>query len=103
MLSGFFEDWRMYIYIISTCLALLNPFLGYLNEGLHVTEESIVIQKGVFRIIRETIDYSEIDQISLIQGPLYRLVGLRKLKIMYKGNSGAKTLVSGYYSGEVFS
>jgi len=74
--------------VLYLCLVLYIPaFFGTLEYS--ISQEAVLLRKGVFWKRRTTVPYAKITNIDITQGPVERYYGLSKLHIQTAGASAA--------------
>jgi uncharacterized membrane protein YdbT with pleckstrin-like domain len=72
---------------------LISFFLLRLNYEMRwyiVTDRSLRIRYGIWRLEEMTMTFANIQQINIVQGPLQRLLGIANLEVTSAGGGGAK-------------
>lgn len=64
------------------------------NMSAELTERKLVVRRGLLTRTENTVPLDKITDMALIQGPLMRLFGLKKLKVETAGQSGNDALIS---------
>ncbi|HDS1211790.1 TPA: PH domain-containing protein [Shewanella algae] len=64
------------------------------NMSAELTERKLVVRRGLLTRTENTVPLDKITDMALIQGPLMRLLGLKKLKVETAGQSGNDALIS---------
>lgn len=89
-------DWVLVIKVIGVVLTLIQmPFtyalvvMDYELRWYMVTDRSLRIREGLTRVREMTVSFANIQNISLRQGPLQRLLGLHDLLITTAGGGGS--------------
>lgn len=59
----------------------LYPWIEYCQWGYQITEDKVVIRKGIFFLTEVTIPIVRIQHISMSQGPIFRALGLHRIEI----------------------
>ncbi len=100
--------WMLVIEVVGLVVALVQmPFtyalvvLDYEMRWYMVTDRSLRIREGLTRVREMTVSFANIQNISLRQGPLQRLLGLRDLVITTAGGGGGGTAAHGEGGGHV--
>lgn len=91
------------VYISIVAFLILVASMGYYNQGVLLTNDSIYFRKGIFSVNTEMLDFSRIDQVELIQTWRHRLMGVMNVEIYYKSNSGKDSIRIGYYNLECYN
>ncbi|RDU23615.1 PH domain-containing protein [Anaerosacchariphilus polymeriproducens] len=59
----------------------LYPWIEYCQWGYQITEDKVVIHKGIFFLTEIMIPIVRIQHISMSQGPIFRALGLHRIEI----------------------
>lgn len=84
--------WNILFLIFATAVTFLIPLpwalLSYQNFRYQITEDTIVIEKGVVWKRHVSIPVQRIQNIDVVRGPIARILGLSDLQIQTAGMSG---------------
>ena len=88
-------------------LSFLAVRLDYEMRWYLVTDQSLRIREGVFNVREMTMTFANIQNISISQGPLQRLLGVSDLEVKSAGGGGAQhpqqagmlSMHTGYFRG----
>lgn len=88
-------------------LSLLAVRLDFEMRWYLVTDQSLRIREGVFHVREMTMTFANIQNISISQGPLQRLLGVSDLEVKSAGGGGAQhpqqagafSMHTGYFRG----
>ncbi len=64
------------------------------NMSAELTEQKLIVRKGLITRTENTIPLDKITDMALIQGPIMRLFGLHKLTVETAGQSGTGALIN---------
>ena len=64
------------------------------NMSAELTEQKLIVRKGLLTRTENTIPLDKITDMALIQGPLMRLFGIHKLTVETAGQSGHGALIN---------
>lgn len=60
---------------------IFYPWIEYCQWGYQITEDKVMIRKGIFFLKTSMIPIVRIQHISMSQGPIFRALGLHKIEI----------------------
>jgi membrane protein YdbS with pleckstrin-like domain len=93
-------------YLLQLPLTYAIRRLDYEMRWYIVTDRSLRIRTGVWRVQESTMSFANLQQVEVTQGPLQRLLGLADLKVQSAGGSEAQPgkrheedLHTGYFHG----
>ncbi len=80
---GVFSDWRIAIFaaLAFVGIGLLFDIVGWMRFSYHMGDDDIRIDKGVFERSHSIIPFARIQDVSIEQGPVARILGLAKVKL----------------------
>ncbi|MGP1721976.1 PH domain-containing protein [Shewanella frigidimarina] len=91
----------LFLSVVGIPLLLLWFPLGLLatkryinNMSAELTEQKLIVRKGLFTRTENTVPLDKITDMALIQGPIMRMFGIHKLTVETAGQSGAGALIS---------
>lgn len=91
----------LFLSVVGIPLLLLWFPLGLLatkryinNMSAELTEQKLIVRKGLFTRTENTVPLDKITDMALIQGPIMRMFDLHKLTIETAGQSSAGALIS---------
>jgi membrane protein YdbS with pleckstrin-like domain len=84
----FFEVGGLIVYVVQLPVTFLLARLDYELRWYMVTDRSLRIRHGVWKISESTMSFANIQQVVVSQGPLQRLLGLWDLKVQSAGGGG---------------
>ncbi|MFT6256072.1 MAG: putative membrane protein [Cellvibrionaceae bacterium] len=64
------------------------------NMSAELTEQKLIVRKGLFTRTENTVPLDKITDMALIQGPIMRMFGIHKLTVETAGQSGAGALIN---------
>lgn len=65
-----------------------------------VTDRSLRLRHGVWKVVESTMNFANIQQVVVSEGPVQRLLGLADVKVKSAGGGGEQTSSHGGHSGE---
>lgn len=77
------------IFVIQIPISFLLVLLDWENRWYIVTDRSLRIREGVLRIKEMTMTFANVQEVSIQQGPLQRLLGISDLKVRTAGGGAA--------------
>ncbi|HEX2862421.1 MAG TPA: PH domain-containing protein [Lacunisphaera sp.] len=86
----FFEVAGFALYILQLPLTFLLARMDYDLRWYLVTDRSLRIRHGVWKISESTMSFANIQQVVVSQGPLQRLLGLSDVKVQSAGGGGGE-------------
>lgn len=81
----FFEIGGLLVYVVQLPVTFLLARMDYELRWYMVTDRSLRIRHGVWKISESTMSFANIQQVVVSQGPLQRLLGLSDLKVQSAG------------------
>jgi membrane protein YdbS with pleckstrin-like domain len=84
----FFEIAGLILYVLQLPITFLLARLDYDQRWYMVTDRSLRIRHGVWKISESTMSFANIQQVVVTQGPLQRLLGLSDVKVQSAGGGG---------------
>jgi membrane protein YdbS with pleckstrin-like domain len=91
----FFEIAGIIVYVIQLPMTFMLARMDYDLRWYMVTDRSLRIRHGVWKINESTMSFANIQQVVVSQGPLQRLLGLGDVKVQSAGGGGEKEDHSG--------
>jgi membrane protein YdbS with pleckstrin-like domain len=85
----FFEVAGIVLYVVQLPLTYLVARLEYELRWYMVTDRSLRIRHGVWKISESTMSFANIQQVVVSQGPFQRLLGLADVKVQSAGGGDA--------------
>lgn len=87
----FFEIAGLILYVLQLPVTFLLARMDYDLRWYMVTDRSLRIRHGIWKINESTMSFANIQQVEVSQGPLQRLLGLSDVKVQSAGGgSGGK-------------
>lgn len=86
----FFEIGGLLLYVVQLPLTFLLARLDYEMRWYMVTDRSLRIRHGVWKVNESTMSFANIQQVVVSQGPLQRLLGLYDVKVQSAGGGSDK-------------
>ena len=86
----FFEVAGLVVYILQLPVTFLLSRMDYDQRWYMVTDRSLRIRHGVWKINESTMSFANIQQVVVSQGPLQRLLGLADVKVQSAGGGSEK-------------
>lgn len=81
----FLEVFGVTIFLVQLPLTYLTVVLDYQFRWYFVTDRSLRIREGLFRVREQTMTFANIQNVSVHQGPLQRLFGIQDLEVRTAG------------------
>jgi len=81
----FFEYFGIGIYILQIPITLLAVSLDFKLRWYMVTDRSLRIREGVFRVRERTMSFANIQNLSIRRGPLQQLLGISDVEVRSAG------------------
>lgn len=81
----FAESVGIAFYVVQLPLTLLGVTLDYRMRWYIVTDRSLRVREGLMRVREQTMGFANIQNLSVRQGPLQRLLGLADLEVRTAG------------------
>jgi membrane protein YdbS with pleckstrin-like domain len=85
-----FESIGILIFIGQFLATLVAVRLEYEQHWYIVTDRSLRIRTGLFRVQESTMSFANLQQVQVSQGPLQRLLGLADVRVQSAGGGGAE-------------
>jgi membrane protein YdbS with pleckstrin-like domain len=85
----FFEIAGLILYFLQLPVTFLLARMDFDLRWYMVTDRSLRIRYGVWRINESTMSFANIQQVVVSQGPLQRLLGLSDVKVQSAGGAGS--------------
>jgi hypothetical protein len=73
------------VYLVQLPLTYAVRRLDYEMRWYMVTDRSLRLRHGVWRVAESTMSFANVQQVTVTQGPLQRLLGLADLKVQSAG------------------
>ena len=86
----FFEIGGLILYVIQLPLTFLIARLDYEMRWYMVTDRSLRIRHGVWKISESTMSFANIQQVEVSQGPLQRVLGLADVRVQSAGGGSGE-------------
>jgi len=86
----FFEMGGVVLYVVQLPVTLFFARLDYEQRWYMVTDRSLRIRHGVWKVNESTMSFANIQQVVVSQGPLQRLLGLADVKVQSAGGGAQK-------------
>ena len=96
------------IFAVEVPLTLFGVLLDYRMRWYIVTDRSLRIREGIFRVREKTMSFANIQNLGVKQGPLQRMLGISDLEVksagggetqQKKGHERGEDLHTGYFRG----
>jgi hypothetical protein len=84
----FFEVAGLIVYVLQLPVTYLLARMDYDLRWYMVTDRSLRIRHGTWKINESTMSFANIQQVIVSQGPLQRLLGLSDVKVQSAGGGG---------------
>ena len=84
-LVGFLESFGIAIYVLQIPVTLLGVSIDYKLRWYMVTDRSLRIREGVYRVRERTMSFANIQNLSLRRGPLQQLLGISDVEVRSAG------------------
>jgi len=84
----FFEMAGLVLYVLQLPVTLFLARLDFDQRWYMVTDRSLRIRHGVWKVAESTMSFANIQQVVVSQGPLQRLLGLADVKVQSAGGGG---------------
>jgi membrane protein YdbS with pleckstrin-like domain len=78
-------------YVIQLPLTLAAVRLDYEMRWYMVTDRSLRIRTGIFKVQESTMSFANLQQVEVNQGPLQRLLGLADVRVQSAGGGGSES------------
>jgi membrane protein YdbS with pleckstrin-like domain len=88
MIIWFFEIAGFLLYLVQLPVTFLLARMDYDLRWYMVTDRSLRIRHGIWKINESTMSFANIQQVVVSQGPLQRLLGLSDVKVQSAGGGG---------------
>jgi hypothetical protein len=86
----FFEIAGVIFYVLQLPLTFLLARMDYDLRWYMVTDRSLRIRHGVWKVSESTMSFANIQQVVVSQGPLQRFLGLADVKVQSAGGGGGE-------------
>ena len=84
----FFEFWGILLFIVQLPVTFAAVRLDFEMHWYIVTDRSLRIRTGLFRLQESTMSFDNLQQVEVKQGPLQRLLGLADVHVQSAGGGG---------------
>ncbi len=81
----FFEIGGLVVYLLQLPLTFMLARMDYDLRWYMVTDRSLRIRHGIWKVNESTMSFANIQQVEVSQGPLQRLLGLSDVKVQSAG------------------
>ncbi len=81
----FFEIGGLIVYLLQLPLTFMLARMDYDLRWYMVTDRSLRIRHGIWKVNESTMSFANIQQVEVSQGPLQRLLGLSDVKVQSAG------------------
>lgn len=92
----FFEIAGLIVYLLQLPITFMLARMDYELRWYMVTDRSLRIRHGVWKINESTMSFANIQQVVVSQGPLQRFLGLADVKVQSAGGGGEKEHEAGH-------
>jgi membrane protein YdbS with pleckstrin-like domain len=89
------EIWGVAVFVLQLPLTLLAVRLDYVMRWYLVTDRSLRIREGLRTVRERTMTFANIQNLSIRQGPVQRLLGIADLRVCTAGGGGGQDTNSG--------
>ncbi len=79
------EGFAIAVFLAQLVLSLVAVHLGYRLRWYIVTDRSLRIREGIWRVREQTVSFANIQNVAVRQGPLQRALGIADLEIRTAG------------------
>ena len=86
---SFFEFIALAFFLIQAPFGFLGVFLDYEYRWYVVTDRSLRVREGVWRVSEQTMTFSNVQNVAVRQGPLERFFGISDVEVRSAGGGGA--------------
>ena len=87
-LLGWFEVIGVIGFLVQLPLSLVPVILDWEMRWYIVTDRSLRIREGVWKVSEMTLTFANVQEVSIRQGPIERLVGIANLRVRTAGGGG---------------
>lgn len=105
----YLESFAIAGFVLQLCYSLILVLLDFRYRWYVITDRSLRIREGLWKVQERTMTFSNIQNVSIRQGPLQRLFGIADLRVQTAGGGGkmgeeaeqgaAEHLHLGYFRG----
>jgi uncharacterized membrane protein YdbT with pleckstrin-like domain len=85
---GWFEVIGVIVFLVQLPLSLVPVILDWEMRWYIVTDRSLRIREGVWKVSEMTLTFANVQEVSIRQGPIERLVGIANLRVRTAGGGG---------------
>lgn len=85
---SFFEFIALAAFLVQAPFGFLGVFLDYEYRWYMVTDRSLRIREGVWRVSEQTMTFSNVQNVAVRQGPLERFFGISDVEVRSAGGGG---------------
>jgi len=85
---GWFEIIGVIVFLVQLPLSVLPVILDWELRWYIVTDHSLRIREGVWKVAEMTLTFANVQEVSIRQGPIERLFGIANLKVRTAGGGG---------------
>jgi membrane protein YdbS with pleckstrin-like domain len=86
--AGWFEVIGVIGFLVQLPLSLVPVILDWEMRWYIVTDRSLRIREGVWRVSEMTLTFANVQEVSIRQGPIERLFGIANLRVRTAGGGG---------------
>jgi hypothetical protein len=86
---GWLEAWGVIVFIAQLPLSLLPVILDWELRWYIVTDRSLRIREGVWKVSEMTLTFANVQEVSIRQGPVERLFGIANLRVRTAGGGAS--------------
>jgi len=85
---GWFEVFGVIGFLVQLPLSLVPVILDWEMRWYIVTDRSLRIREGVWKVSEMTLTFANVQEVSIRQGPIERLFGIANLRVRTAGGGG---------------
>jgi uncharacterized membrane protein YdbT with pleckstrin-like domain len=85
---GWFEVIGVFGFLVQLPLSLVPVILDWEMRWYIVTDRSLRIREGVWKVSEMTLTFANVQEVSIRQGPIERLFGIANLRVRTAGGGG---------------
>ena len=85
---GWFEAFGVIGFLVQLPLSLVPVILDWEMRWYIVTDRSLRIREGVWKVSEMTLTFANVQEVSIRQGPIERLFGIANLRVRTAGGGG---------------
>jgi len=86
---GFFEWIALFFFLFQAPFGFIGVFLDFEYRWYMVTDRSLRIREGVWRVSEQTMTFSNVQNVAVRQGPIERFFGISDVEVRSAGGGGA--------------